>query len=114
MPDPIFYVAELAIGAADLPAFSAGYASRHAPDLFLLAAERMGAEPARTLVIEDSLTGIRAGLAAGMTVWRFVGGSHLGPDTPVEPADATPHRRLVSFAGFFQIAPDLQKGARRG
>lgn len=82
-----------------------------APDLFLLAAARMGVEPARTLVIEDSLTGIRAGLAAGMTVWRFVGGSHLGPDTPPEPDDATPHRRLVSFETFFQIAPTLQKGS---
>jgi HAD superfamily hydrolase (TIGR01509 family) len=46
-----------------------------APDLFLLAAKSMAADPARTLVIEDSLTGIRAGLAAGMQVWRFVGGS---------------------------------------
>lgn len=82
-----------------------------APDLFLLAAERMGADPARVLVIEDSLTGIRAGLAAGMTVWRFVGASHLGPETPPEPSDATPHRRLVSFKTFFQIAPDLQKGS---
>ena len=78
-----------------------------APDLFLYAAARMGADPARTLVIEDSLTGIRAGLAAGMTVWRFVGGSHLGPKTPEEPEDARPHRRLVSFADFFQIAPSL-------
>lgn len=83
-----------------------------APDLFLLAAARMGADPARTLVIEDSLTGIRAGLAAGMTVWRFVGGSHLGPETAPEPPDATPHRRLVSFETFFQIAPTLQKGAQ--
>lgn len=81
-----------------------------APDLFLLAAARMGAAPARTLVVEDSLTGIRAGLAAGMTVWRFVGGSHLGPDTPAEPEDARPHRRLVSFESFFQIAPGLMKG----
>lgn len=78
-----------------------------APDLFLHAAGRMGAAPERTLVIEDSLTGIRAGLAAGMTVWRFVGGSHLGPGTPKEPDDALPHRRLVSFADFFQIAPSL-------
>ena len=78
-----------------------------APDLFLFAAARMGADPARTLVIEDSLTGIRAGLAAGMTVWRFVGGSHLGPGTSEEPDDARPHRRLASFAGFFQIAPSL-------
>jgi HAD superfamily hydrolase (TIGR01509 family) len=81
-----------------------------APDLFLYAAQQMGAAPARTLVIEDSLTGIRAGLAAGMTVWRFVGGSHLGPDTPDEPEDARPHRRLVSFAAFFQIAPTLKHG----
>ncbi|WP_135450533.1 HAD family hydrolase [Tabrizicola caldifontis] len=79
-----------------------------APDLFLFAAERMGVLPDRTLVIEDSLTGIRAGLAAGMTVWRFVGGSHLGPDAPEEPPDARPHRRLASFAEFFQIAPGLK------
>ena len=82
-----------------------------APDLFLFAAEAMGVPPDRTLVIEDSLTGIRAGLAAGMTVWRFVGGSHLGPDAPREPDDARPHRRLVSFDEFFQIAPGL-KSAR--
>jgi HAD superfamily hydrolase (TIGR01509 family) len=79
-----------------------------APDLFLYAADRMGARPDRTLVIEDSLTGIRAGLAAGMTVWRFVGGSHLGPGAAAEPPDAIPHRRLSSFADFFQIAPDLK------
>ena len=83
-----------------------------APDLFLYAAAQMGADPARTLVIEDSLTGLRAGLAAGMTVWRFVGGSHLGQETPEEPEDARPHRRLVSFADFFQIAPGL-KSARQ-
>ncbi|MBL9050962.1 MAG: HAD family hydrolase [Tabrizicola sp.] len=82
-----------------------------APDLFLLAAEKMGAAPEETLVIEDSLTGIRAGLAAGMTVWRFVGGSHLGEATPDEPEDARPHRRLVSFDSFFQIAAELHKGA---
>ena len=80
-----------------------------APDLFLYAAAKMGVAPDRTLVIEDSLTGIRAGLAAGMTVWRFVGGSHLGPSAPEEPADARPHRRLVSFADFFQIAPSLSR-----
>ena len=82
-----------------------------APDLFLHAAEKMGATPERTLVLEDSLTGIRAGLAAGMTVWRFVGGSHLGATTPEEPQDALPHRRLVSFADFFQIAPGLGRRA---
>jgi len=47
-----------------------------APDLFLYAAGRMQADPARTLVIEDSVSGVRAAKAAGMTVWGFVGGSH--------------------------------------
>ena len=47
-----------------------------APDLFLHAAAQMGAEPPRALVIEDSVSGVQAGKAAGMTVWGFVGGSH--------------------------------------
>ncbi|MDA9431223.1 HAD family hydrolase [Bradyrhizobium sp. CCBAU 51627] len=47
-----------------------------APDLFLHAAEKMGAQPARTLVIEDSTSGVQAAKAAGMMVWGFIGGSH--------------------------------------
>ena len=47
-----------------------------APDLFLYAAERMKVAPHRTLVIEDSISGVKAGKAAGMIVWGFVGGSH--------------------------------------
>jgi HAD superfamily hydrolase (TIGR01509 family) len=47
-----------------------------APDLFLYAAGKMRADPSRTLVIEDSVSGVRAAKAAGMTVWGFVGGSH--------------------------------------
>jgi len=47
-----------------------------APDLFLYAAERMQADPHRTLVIEDSVSGVQAAKAAGMAVWGFAGGSH--------------------------------------
>jgi HAD superfamily hydrolase (TIGR01509 family) len=47
-----------------------------APDLFLHAAAAMGADPRRTLVIEDSVSGVKAGKAADMTVWGFVGGGH--------------------------------------
>jgi HAD superfamily hydrolase (TIGR01509 family) len=47
-----------------------------APDLFLHAARCMKAAPERTLVIEDSVSGVQAGKAAGMTVWGFVGGGH--------------------------------------
>ena len=40
-----------------------------APDPFLLAAERLGVDPAACLVFEDAPAGIAAGRAAGMTVW---------------------------------------------
>jgi beta-phosphoglucomutase-like phosphatase (HAD superfamily) len=50
-----------------------------APDLFLFAAQRMGAQPARCLVIEDSIPGITGALAAGMAVLGFHGGSHCRP-----------------------------------
>ena len=48
-----------------------------APDLFLLAAERMQTPPARCTVIEDSVAGVTAGKAAGMRVLGFTGGSHV-------------------------------------
>ena len=50
-----------------------------APDLFLHAAERMGAAPQRSVVIEDSLAGVAAARAAGMTALGFCGGSHCRP-----------------------------------
>jgi HAD superfamily hydrolase (TIGR01509 family) len=56
-----------------------------APDIFLLAAERMGASPARTAVIEDSVNGVLAGCAAGMTVFGFV---DLTPATKLAAAGA--------------------------
>jgi len=39
-----------------------------APDIYFAAAHAIGVEPAHCLVLEDSSTGARAGLAAGMTV----------------------------------------------
>lgn len=44
-----------------------------APDLFLFAAERMGAAPASCVVIEDSVPGVQAGRAAGMRVLAYAG-----------------------------------------
>jgi HAD superfamily hydrolase (TIGR01509 family) len=51
-----------------------------APDLFLLAAQRMGVAPERCIVVEDSLAGIAAARAAAMTPIGFAGGCHCGPD----------------------------------
>lgn len=40
-----------------------------APDLYLEAAKRFRLDPAECLVIEDSLNGVKAAIAAGMPVW---------------------------------------------
>jgi mannitol-1-/sugar-/sorbitol-6-phosphatase len=40
-----------------------------APDAYLVAAQALGADPSGCVVIEDAPAGIRAGRAAGMTVW---------------------------------------------
>ena len=79
-----------------------------APDLFLHAAAACGADPAACLVIEDSLTGIRAARAAGMEVWRFTGGSHLAGQGGTEAPDATPDRQFDRFEGFFGIDPRVR------
>ena len=58
----------------------AGDEVRHgkpAPDMFLAAASRLGVEPARCAVIEDSAPGVAAGLAAGM---RTVGVARANGD----------------------------------
>jgi HAD superfamily hydrolase (TIGR01509 family) len=45
-----------------------------APDLFLHAAARMGADPARCAVVEDSHAGVLAARAAGMRAFGYAGG----------------------------------------
>lgn len=47
-----------------------------APDLFLHAAARMGHEPCNCLVIEDSVPGVQAAVAAGMDVIGYAGDPH--------------------------------------
>jgi HAD superfamily hydrolase (TIGR01509 family) len=45
------------------------------PDLFLLAAERMGAKPAETAVVEDTPSGVTAARRAGMAVYGLAADS---------------------------------------
>lgn len=62
--------------------FSASMVERGkpAPDLFLLAAKTMGFEPQDCIVIEDSVPGTQAGVAAGMRVFSY----HGDPMTDVD------------------------------
>lgn len=70
--------------------FSASEVARGkpAPDLFLHAAARMGVDPRRCVVVEDSRYGVEAARAAGMRTLGFAGGLTPrdwleGPDTVV-------------------------------
>lgn len=49
------------------------------PDIYLHGAKQFNADPARCLVIEDSVHGVHAARAAGMRVIGFTGGSHTYP-----------------------------------
>jgi HAD superfamily hydrolase (TIGR01509 family) len=45
--------------------------SKPFPDVYLAAAAHLGADPARCAVVEDTVTGVRAGVAAGATVFGY-------------------------------------------
>ncbi|MFE2943748.1 HAD family hydrolase [Streptomyces sp. NPDC059255] len=67
-----------------------------APDLFLHAAERMGADPGRCAVVEDSPLGVQAARAAGMDVYAFTAMTPAG-----KPAGATGYfARMAELLGL--------------
>lgn len=73
---------ELTLGLTDLRKlfegriFSSSEVERGkpAPDLFIHAARAMGVEPRLCVVVEDSINGVRAAVAAEMTCYGFAGG----------------------------------------
>ena len=69
-----------------------------APDLFLFAAQRMQAATDACLVIEDSVAGVQAAVAAGMRVIGFTGGSHCRPD----------HADRLRAAGVSALCGDMR------
>lgn len=50
-----------------------------APDVFLHAASVLEESPDETVVVEDSTTGVKGGVAAGMRVIGYTGASHSWP-----------------------------------
>ncbi|WP_284163857.1 HAD family phosphatase [Frigidibacter sp. SD6-1] len=65
-----------------------------APDLYLHAARALGADPARTVVIEDSPSGVHAARAAGMRCYGFASGSD---GARLASAGAIPFRRMADL-----------------
>ena len=59
--------------------------SKPHPDVYLAAARHLGVDPKHCLVIEDTVTGVQAGVAAGATVWGY---AVLGQDNELLAAGA--------------------------
>ncbi len=55
--------------------------SKPFPDVYLAAARALGVDPKRCAVIEDTVTGVRAGVAAGATVFGY-SPAEAGHDAP--------------------------------
>ena len=72
--------------------------AKPAPDLFLHAAGALDVQPARCLVIEDSINGVMAGRAAGMRVWGFGGGGHMSERLTASLSEAGAERIVSSWA----------------
>lgn len=68
-----------------------------APDIFLYTADKLGVLPKHCLVIEDSEAGVKAGIAAKMEVWGFLGGGHIFDGHSERLLDAGATRNVPSF-----------------
>ncbi len=82
------------------------------PDIFLHGAKQFGADPARTLVIEDSVHGINGARAAGMRVVGFTGASHTYPSHADRLTDAgaeTVISRMVDLPGVIAALAEWQE-----
>jgi len=85
-----------------------------APDVFLLAAEKLNANPANTFVIEDSVHGITGARAAGMRVIGFTGASHSYPshaDALTEAGAETVIRRWADLPGVLAALSEWSENA---
>ncbi|MFB4197021.1 HAD family hydrolase [Streptomyces carpaticus] len=76
------------------------------PDLFLHAAQRLGVDPARCAVVEDSQYGVRAARAAGMRAFGYAGG--------LTPADWLAGADTVVFEDMRKLPDLLRAAAARG
>lgn len=79
-----------------------------APDLFLFASKKMQVEPEKCLVIEDSVPGVMAAIAAEMRVWRYTGASHLKGLANDVSDDLTNVPVFDSWKMCFEMAPCLR------
>ena len=79
-----------------------------APDLFLHVAGKLKVSPGECIVVEDSAVGVAAGVAAGMTVIGFVGGSHAGSQLDAVLRSAGAHSVISDLRALKSAIIDLR------
>ena len=96
--------------------FSASQVARGKPhpDIFLRAADQMGVEPRRAIVIEDSVSGVAAAVAAGMTVVGLTAASHIRDGHGARLADAGAHHVAATFREAEEMTRGILAGLRDG
>ncbi len=77
-----------------------------APDLFLHAASEMNTPPGNAIVIEDSVAGVLAGVAAGMQVFGFLGGGHITEGHAARLMDAGAERVFDRMSDLGKVISD--------
>lgn len=83
------------------------------PDIFLHAAREMGVAPAQAVVVEDSVAGVRAGVASGATVIGLLAGSHVPHGHGERLAEAGAHHVADSFLDAAAIV-EARRSRRSG
>ncbi|MDV6375565.1 HAD family hydrolase [Deinococcus arenicola] len=76
------------------------------PDIYAYAAAQLGADITRCVVVEDSVTGLSAGVAAGATAWGLLAGGHVHPDNAAHLIGAGA-KRILKTHGELQEALGL-------
>ena len=81
--------------------FSSEHVSHPKPaaDIYMLAISTLGYEKSEIMVVEDSISGAKAALSAGLEVIGFMGGSHIQPG----------HRQFLMDLGVSKIAINMSE-----
>src|SRR5262249_14811063 len=87
--------------------------AKPAPDIFLLAAQKLGVSPSESVVVEDSVAGVQAAIAGGMKCVGFT-----CPEHAAELYNAGADDVVADFSGeslryFQEIAANIGNASQR-
>lgn len=81
--------------------------SKPAPDVYLAAAAGLGVDPTRAAVVEDTVPGVRAGVAAGAAVFGYAPGgpTHTAPELLLAAGASAVFERMEDLLDVLTASP---------